>query len=160
MLEDLVKSYNNTKHSSTKFKPSEVNASHEKAIFRNLYGATSMREYLKRNNKKLRLRVDDNVRLPYQSGVFDRGFYPSWQDEVYKISNVNNSSRMYNVLDSSGRPIKGRVHEAEVQKIGEPLSRIEKVLKTRVHKGKKTYFVKWLNYSNEFNSWVDEISQV
>ena len=37
ILKDLVDGYNNTKHSSTGFKPNEVNEENENEVKRNLY---------------------------------------------------------------------------------------------------------------------------
>ena len=37
---------------------------------------------------------------------------------------------------------------------------IEKILKTRKHKGQTEYLVKWLGYPNEQNSWVPESDMV
>ena len=40
------------------------------------------------------------------------------------------------------------------------VSKIEKMLKTRVKKGQKEYLVKWLGYPSEQNSWVPESDMV
>ena len=42
----------------------------------------------------------------------------------------------------------------------EDIYEIEKILKTRKHKGEKQYLVKWLGYPSEQNSWVSESDMV
>ena len=58
---------------------------------------------------------------------------------------------MYKITDLNGEEIKGTFYEPELQKTNQELFRIEKVIK-RV---KKKSLVKWIGYSDDFNSWVD-----
>jgi hypothetical protein len=54
--------------------------------------------------------------------------------------------------DLNGEAITGTFYEQEMQKSNQDTFRIEKVLKT---KGDKI-FVKWMGYSDDFNSWIDK----
>ena len=65
--------------------------------------------------------------------------------------------RTYGLPDYTSARIKGQFY-AELQKVAKEVFRIEKVLKTRVRSGRTEYYVKWLGYSDKFNSWVDDIS--
>jgi hypothetical protein len=58
----------------------------------------------------------------------------------------------YKIKDLNGEEIKGTFYEQEMQKSTQDTFRIERVLKT---KGDKL-FVKWMGYSEKFNSWVDK----
>ena len=49
---------------------------------------------------------------------------------------------------------KKRFYEEEIQNIQEDLYRIEKILKKDKRNGKLFYFIKWLNYPQEYNSWI------
>ena len=58
----------------------------------------------------------------------------------------------YVVSDLNGEEITGIFYEKELQKTNQKEFRIEKVLK---RKGDKLY-VKWKEYDNRFNSWIDK----
>ena len=57
----------------------------------------------------------------------------------------------YKLKDLNGEEIKGSFYEQELQKTTQEMFRIEKVIR---RKGDKS-LVKWMGYSEEFNSWVD-----
>ena len=56
------------------------------------------------------------------------------------------------VSDLKGEEIVGTFYENELQKINQKDFRVEKVIK---RKGDKLY-VKWKDYDNSFNSWIDK----
>ena len=57
----------------------------------------------------------------------------------------------YVINDLNGEEIIGTFYEEELQKINQQEFRIENVIKK---KGNKLY-VKWKEYDNSFNSWID-----
>ena len=58
----------------------------------------------------------------------------------------------YVINDVNGKEIIGTFYENELQKTNHEEFRIEKVIKK---KGNKLY-VKWKEYDNSFNSWIDK----
>ena len=56
------------------------------------------------------------------------------------------------VSDLNGELITGRFYKRELQKTSQGIFRIETVLK---RKGDKLY-VRWKEYNNSFNSWINE----
>ena len=67
---------------------------------------------------------------------------------------------MYYLKDYNDEDIQGGFYEEELQKT-EAISNdrhyaIEKIIKTKKEGKKKYYFVKWLGYSDNFNSWISE----
>jgi hypothetical protein len=52
----------------------------------------------------------------------------------------------------------GSFYEIELQKVDfkGKLFVIDKILKTKIVKDKKEYFVSWKDYSSDFNSWVSD----
>jgi hypothetical protein len=58
----------------------------------------------------------------------------------------------YKIKDLSGEEIKGTFYEQEMQKSTQDTFCIEKVLQTKGNK----LLVKWLGYSDDFNSWIDK----
>src|SRR5882757_742063 len=158
VLQDFVTAYNNSYHRSIKMRPSDVNRKNEKQVFKNLYKYDSIRDILENKPKKATLKTGDKVRKAYDKKAFDRGFYPNWTDEVYTVekSIKGDNQIVFRLKDYSGNIIEQRFYPEELQKITENLHRIERIIKSRKRKGKKEYFVKWLNYPESYNSWVSD----
>ena len=140
-LDDIVKKYNNTVHSSIKIKPKEV-------------ADDSFVEYAEETNKKSpKFKVGDNVRISKYKNIFAKGYTANWSEEVFVVNKVKNTVPWtYLINDLNGENIKGSFYEKELQKTDQKESRIEKVIKK---KGNKLY-VKWKGYNNSFNSWIDK----
>ncbi|MDI9312031.1 MAG: DDE-type integrase/transposase/recombinase [Limnohabitans sp.] len=153
-LDVFVNSYNNSQHSSTKFKPIEINNENSNIVFRNLYGFNSYRELLKSFNTDSKLLIDDKVRIPYKANVFEKSYYPNWQDTIYTIENITKSNKKpFYKLRLEKNKIKKRFYPEEIQKVIPEEYRVEKIIKSKSVRGQKYYLVKWLGYSEEYNSW-------
>ena len=148
VLPDLVKAYNNTRHSSIKMTP--VEASREKnklRVWRTLYP-----DHLERRDINPEFSVGDKVRISKKKKTFEKGYTTRWTEEIFTIVEVKRTSPVtYKIADLNGEEIKGSFYEPELQKTSQQLFRIEKVIK----RGKKKSLVKWKGYSDDFNSWVD-----
>ena len=57
----------------------------------------------------------------------------------------------YKITDYNGEEIQGSFYEQELQKTSQDVFRIEKMLDRRGDKS----LVKWMGYSDAFNSWDD-----
>ena len=136
-LDDIVKKYNNTVHSSIKMKPKDV---------------TDIKyvEYSEETNKKSpKFKVGDNVRISKYKNILAKGYTPNWSEEAFVVNKVqNNVPWTYWVNDLNGEEIKGSFYDKELQKPNQKEFRIEKVIKK---KGDKLN-VKWKGYNSSFNS--------
>jgi hypothetical protein len=84
--------------------------------------------------------------------VFRKGYLPRWTEELFTVSAIQYTDPItYKIKDLNGEEIKGTFYEQEMQKSSQDTFRIERVLKTKCNK----LLVKWLGYSNDFNSWID-----
>ena len=66
---------------------------------------------------------------------------------------------MYKIADYHREELEGTFYEQELQNIIKKASdfyRTEKVIKSRLSGKRREYLVKFLGYSNDFNSWVPE----
>ena len=149
ILPKLIKIYNNRYHSTIKMKPSQVNKSNEKYIKENIYTYD-------KTNKIPKFKINDLVRISLKRrDLFDK---PSanikWSEELFKIHSINRSNVItYKIKDLNENIIDGIFYEKELQKSkNDGIYIIEKILRKKGNK----YFVKWRNYSNDFNSWVDK----
>lgn len=157
VLPQLVSSYNNTYHRSIKMTPSEVNAQNESVVRKRLYP-------IQNTTLKWRYKVGQTVRMKQSKRVFKKGYEPSWTEEVFTISSLFPSQPpTYILKDLSGEEIKGKFYEQEIQPVtykADDIFIVEKVLKTRRRGNRTEYFVKWRNYPEKFNSWVDNITPI
>ena len=136
-LDDIVKKYNNTVHSSIKLKPKDVTYD-------------SFAEYSKETNEKdPKFKVGNNVRSSKYKNIFAKAFRPNWSEEVFVVNKLQSTVPWtYLINDLNGEEIKGSFYEKELQKTNQEEFRIEKVIKK---KGDKLY-VKWKGCNNSFNS--------
>lgn len=154
VLQDLIKSYNHSRHRSTKFRPADITLENQDVAFKNIYGVSDVSKLQKKR------RPDDeksHVRLRLQKKVFDKGYKPLWTEEIFQtlVGLPKQDKVLYKVSDSIGTPIEGTFYEHEIQKVKKPDTfTVEKILRRRTKNGKVEYFVKWLGYSDKFNSSV------
>ena len=159
VLQDFVTAYNKSYHRSIKMRPIDVNRNNERIVFKNIYKQNSIQEILASKRKiKNKISTGDKVRRTYDIKAFDKGYYPNWTDEIYTVEKTIKGDKqiVFRIKDYSGNIIEQRFYPEELQKITEDLHRIEKIIKTRKRRGKKEYFIKWLNYPESYNSWVSE----
>ena len=148
ILPDLVKNYNNTKHSSIKMTPVEASKDkNELTVWRNLYP-----DRLEAARINPKFSVGDKVRLSKKKALFEKGYTTRLTEEIFTITKIKHTSQVtYKVADLNGEEIDGSFYEPELQKTRQQIFRIEKVIEN----GKNKSLVKWKGYSNNFNSWVD-----
>ena len=148
ILPDLVKDYNNTVHTSIKMTPIKASKKeNELTVWRNLYP-----DRYKIHNLQPKFSVGDEVRITKKKKVFEKGYTTRWTEEIFTIKKIRDTNPItYKLEDLQGEEIKGSFYEPELQKTGQQIYRIEKIIKKE--KGKS--LVKWKGYSDKFNSWVD-----
>ncbi|XP_054152670.1 uncharacterized protein LOC128963756 [Oppia nitens] len=113
-------------------------------------------------HRSIDVATGDKVRKVYEMSKFDKGYYPNWTDQVFTVVKTIKGDNQYvfRLSDGQGNIIEQRFYPQEIQKIKENLYRIERVIRSRVRRGRRQYFVKWLNYPEEYNSWIDSIQDV
>ncbi len=111
IIQDIVKNYNSTTHSRTKFKPSDVTKDNEHLVYTNLY-----------KNKDYQIRQlfnqGDTVRIQKVKGVFEKGYKPNWSTELFRIKKVLNTiPTRFIIEDLSGEELIGSFYQQELLKI-------------------------------------------
>ena len=147
VLDDLVKRYNNTKHSSIGMTPVEASKDkNEKDVHDTLYDDVTPQK------QKPKYNLGDYVRIAKKKGTFEKGYTPRWTEEVFKVVEILHTTPVtYKIKDLNDEEITGSFYEPELQKTKQQVYRIQKVLQ---RKGKKI-LVKWKGYPDSFNSWID-----
>ena len=149
-LDKLVNEYNNSYHRSIKNKPILASKkSNENIVRNNLYN-------FKVTNKKPKFSIGDKVRVSLLKNTFEKSYTSNWSEEIFIIDNIKTSNVHYYFLKNfKGEKIDGMFYEQELLKTNmkeNDLYVIEKIIR----KNKDKYFVKWRNYSDDFNSWIDK----
>ena len=156
ILQDLVKSYNNSYHRSIKMRPSEVCAKNEIDVYNNLYGEKPV----KKQKTVFKYTVGDLVRISKTRGPFTKGYDENYTHEYFTITKcIARIPPVYKLEDYDGEPIEGSFYEQELQKIVVPSDKnfkVESILQRKGRGKKAMVFVKWLGWPQKFNSWVRE----
>ena len=135
-LDDIVKKYNITYHSTIKMKPVDVKSS--TYIF---------------SSKNRRFKIGDIVRISKYINIFAKSCTSNWSEEVFMFKKVKNTVLWTYVISEFNRgEIFGTFYEKELLKTNQKEFRTEKVIK---RKGDKLC-VKWKEYINSFNSWINK----
>ena len=149
MLPELVKEYNQSKHSSIKMTPVEASKTkHEGTVYFSLYGN------LKPLATKPKYKIGHKVRISkYKRKTFDKSYTPNWTQEISIVDKIQYTNPVtYKIKDSNNEEIRGSFYEPELLKAKQDVFRIEKVIKKDYKK--KQALVKWRGYSDDFNSWI------
>ena len=155
ILPKMLKQYNNTKHSSIKMTPVEASKKkNESTVYFNLYGNT---EQL---SSKPKFKVGDKVRISEDKRkVFDKGYTPNWTEEIFLINKIQSTNPItYRLKNLNNKEIQGSFYEPELLKATQDIFRMDKVIQ-RDYK-KKQALVKWMGYSDDFNSWVPLLKEL
>ena len=149
ILPKILSQYNNTKHSSIKMTPVEASKKkNESTVYFSLYGD------MEQLSSKPRFKVGYNVRKDkYKRKIFDKRYTPNWTEEIFLVHKIQSTNPItYRLKDLNNEEIQGSFYEPELLKAKQDVFSIEKVIRTDYKK--KQALVKWLGYSDDFNSWI------
>ena len=131
---------------------SPINASkksNENIVRNNLYN-------FKITNKKLKFSINDKVRVSLLKNTFEKSYTSNWSEEIFIIDDIKTSNVHYYFLkDLNGEKLDGMFYQEELLKTNmkeNDLYIIEKI----ISKNKDKYLVKWKNYPDKFNSYVNK----
>ena len=105
------------------------------------------------NDKDLKFKAGDHVRISKFKNSFAKGYTPNWSEEVFVIKIVKNTvPRTYVINDLNSEEIIGTFYEKELQKTNQQKFSIEKGIERKDDK----LYVKWKGCDSLFNSWIDK----
>lgn len=114
----------------------------------------------KNKNKPIfRYKIGDDVRISQLKHPFQIDYQQKWTEEYFKVTQryKRDGIPVYKVKDLTDEPIDGTFYESELQKVeksGDILYRVEKVLKKKRKRGNTSeVYVKWDGWPGKFNSW-------
>ena len=112
VLDEMVKSYNETVHSSIKMTPIEASKEmNENKVWLNLYS-------IPKEGKDPKYSVGDKVRITKKKTTFEKGYTPRWTEEVFTIDEVlRTDPPTYKITDYNDERIQGSFYEPELQRL-------------------------------------------
>ena len=156
VLQDIIDSYNNKKHSVIKMAPSEVTNENAHIVSMNNRHNRGKGRTLSTGSKKT-FKSGDLVRIVSEGNVFKKKYLPQWTEEIFRVrGRLGTAPAVYRIEDLSGEIIKGTFYAEELQKVTSlpTVHEIEKVLE---EKGNKL-LVKWRGYPDSMNQWIHKSS--
>ena len=166
VLQNLVESYNHSKHRIIGMSPAEVNKSNEAQLWNRQFAADAVNRELK---KKGKFQVGDRVRVGEKKNPFEKGYWGNWSREIFTIKEINRLHRfpMYYLVDDRGETIKGGFYQQQLQKVLERDNdfngrdanhksyEIEKVIgRARKINGILHRYVQWKGFPKSHNQWI------
>lgn len=162
VLSKLVIAYNRSPHKSLghSLSPNDIVLASRKnnwkllfKVWRHMYSGKSQQR------RKPKYKEGDTVRIAKEKGTFSKGYETNWSKEVFVVDREYGSFPLplYILRDLKDRPLVGRFYEHELQRITLPADRlyqIEKIVETKGRGRTKKHLVKWVGYSDDFNSWI------
>jgi hypothetical protein len=110
VLPQLIHSYNTSKHRTIGCTPKDVNRYNEMDIW--LY---ANRDLYTKQCKKPKLKQYDHVRFCKKREIFEKGYRPSYTDEIFEISEVIDSiPPTFKLSELSGTQLNGIFYEQEL----------------------------------------------
>ena len=155
----LIKTYNSRQHRAFnhKYSPLEAERHDNLNSIKQLLQQKQQKIIMKGRKMKPKFKINDLVRLRKMKTKFERGYGQKFTDEIFRIIKINHKLPIitYSVQSTHDEEnIEGTFYAEDLQLIQGDMYRVEKIVKTKMKKGKKYAFVKWLNYSDEHNSWI------
>ena len=154
VLQDLVSSYNNSKHRTIGMAPINVTKENERELWKKLYGEEFPKE------AKFRFEINDKVRITKLQNIFAKSYLPLWTEEYFIIKyRFATNPPTYKITDLKGELIDGSFYEKELQKINKSESNDLydiTILKTRKSGNKKQHFVHYEGWPSSFDEWIDD----
>ena len=86
-LDDIVKIYNNTYHTSSKMKPVDVKNN------------TYFNFKKEVNDKDPKFKTGDHVRISKYKTIFAKGYMPNWSEETFVVSKIKNTVPWTHVIN-------------------------------------------------------------
>ena len=152
VLQDLVDSYNKSKHRSIQKKPINVTQKNEREVWHTLYGEREKKEPV-----KYKFEIGDQVRISKMKRTFEKGYLPNFSKEIFTVSQqIPRHPPVYKLKDYDQEELSGTFYNEELQKVikEDDVYEVEKILKKRGKGKNREVFVKWLGYPAKFNSWI------
>ena len=154
VLEDLVRGYNHTVHTTTKMKPADVNALNQHVVWKRMFGHLLHRRkarWVTHRPRPIRGRRPRENRQR-EGGLRESVFKKLDVRAVYHFKVILTAAGRYKYLleDLSGEPLIRTFQKEELQKVTEQRRQIQRVVK-RTPRGA---YVRWRGHPNSLTTLI------
>lgn len=160
VVQDVVRSYNNTVHGTTGFSPAAVNDTNTIELYDRVYKPQLDKKATPRVEPSFK--VGDLVRISLFKDKFKRSYSQNWSEEVFEVWFVVNSHpRRYKIRDLKQEKVQGSFYKEELRLVNAKDTKdinwkIGRIISQRRLKGKPPQsLVSWFGYGEKFNSYID-----
>ena len=156
VIHDIANAINHSVSRVHGMRPVDVNFENAQQVWKHIYGPAFM---IDKRKAKPKLKQGDFVRMSVGKSIFEKGYYPSWDDEILEVDEVKQKSipTMYAVKDLKGEEFRGKFYDEELQKVRKDEQteyRIERIIETKQRRGGTYYLVKYIGYPDP--EWIHE----
>ena len=160
VLQDVVHSYNHTRHSTIHMSPSEVSADNASGLWWRQYHQ-GMKSFANTSRvPHFKYAIGEHVRIPQVSTAFSREYDARWTEEIFLITDRFRRDRtinMYKVSDGDGEPVYGTFYEMELQRVAPNQDNpweIERIVKQRGNGARREALVSFRGWPAFYNRWI------
>lgn len=167
-LDDFVTGYNNSYHSAIKMNPIQALDSDQYIVWKNQYQTKAPIAKQSRKPKRkiaFKFHENDNVKLSAKRRTFQREYDQRYTTEVFVITEKRKKGEisLYKIKDLNNEGIIGEFQDEELTNVFVPhdkVYKIDKVIKQRKRNNITEYLVSWRGWPKQFNSWVNNITNL
>lgn len=110
VLQDVVYSYNHSRHRSIGMKPADVTEENSGKVKAKLY------EDIDLSPPEYKFKIGDKVRITVAGSHFRKGYLPQWTEEIFVVEKPKHTiPPTYRIKDQNGETITGTFYEPEMQ---------------------------------------------
>lgn len=157
VLQKIVNGINHAPSRTHGMRPIDVNFKNAQQVWERQYGGELT---MKKHRSKPKFLPGDTVRMSRGKHIFEKGYIPSWGDEILTVDSVKTHSnpRLYKVRDERGEKFKGSFYAEELAKVRREAGttfRIQKVYRKKKRPdGTFDVLVKYFGYPEQ--EWIHE----
>ena len=130
-LQDFVRGYNRSVHSTTGVAPEKVNHYNGEKVWRRLYGHR-LKGSRTAPGPRAHFAVGDRVRISRDKAIFSKGYSANWSREIFTVAVVKGGGggiHRYVIEDGAGEVIKGTFKREELQKVATRERKVKRVVR-------------------------------
>jgi hypothetical protein len=161
-LPQAVKIMNKRYHRIIRMSPNQAenpNNTNDVLDAMSLYQADAIYKEMLPNSEKKRSKfaVGDVVRIQREKSVFNRGYQPTFTEEVFKVSKVLDHLpiTMYKLTEwDEQTEIHGNFYPQELTLVRGDIFKVDRILRRGLRNGVPSALVRWEGFSSRYDSWV------
>jgi len=159
VLQDIVRSYNHMRHSSTRMQPAIVTRENARSARENIAHWRN-NDTIKKYGRKTKYHVGDLIRVRRVKDTFEKKYEAKWSEEIFRIHRVFKwrKSLVYELSDLASEVIDSIFYKQELARVKKNLQEeefvVNYVVKSRGRDSNKQLLISWRDYPSKFDTWI------